>query len=395
MPLEQDLSTKLEYQVHRNAQETDGENIFDGVDGLFPAPSLAPADRAFNYRSCGTGGQQGFASLEFVYDVETNLTSIPPEDVIQTLSRVMMDRLLNTSCGITFYRPPLRIESLSSGLQDEFLRPCNIVRSFSRSCSRYIGSLLVGLNNTDVLVSLDRRVGDIILPKVASDMSRGVYVDLVNQDLESLRVTRVAYVGVPIYGEQDTISEKAIENGELTPLGYGLLGLCLAILVCVCFWGWYIYRNVIVVNEKDEVNSTFLMEENEEEGVDEEVDRITRNAASPPYPVASVPQRYPIARRSPAERQIQERVAEPYQGPSMREAPLRRVDSSSDNSVSHRMMKPKVYSSEPSETQKTHVRPSPFHDRGKSWTATPLSTLSEETRDYRGGSKGVRHEIAL
>jgi hypothetical protein len=394
---EQLVSTKLESSVHRNAQEDEGENIFEVGDGSLSTPSLAPTARTlFNYRSCGTGGQQGFASLEFVYDVETNLTILPAEEVIQSLSRAMMERLLNTSCGLTFYQPPLRIESLSSGLQDEFLRPCNIRRSVSRSCSRYIGSLLVGLNNTDILGSLERKVDTLILPMVASDMESGVYLEMVNQELESLEMTRIAYVGVPIYGEKNTTVEKSVENGELTPLGYGLLGFTLVLFVCVCFWGCYIYRNIIRssnnekgdVNsdEKRDVNSTFLIEEEEEAEEEEKAEDYERNTA----------------RRSQKERRRRETVAESYQVPAMQVAPLRRVDSNTGNSVSHRMMKPKVYYPDSSKMQATshgrHVRPSPFRetDTGNPWSTAPLSTLKEENSDFRRGSKRVvRREIAL
>jgi hypothetical protein len=376
---EQPISTKLKSSVHRNAQEDEGENIFQVGSGSLSTPSLAPTAQTFNYRACGTGGQQGFARLEFVYDVETNLKILPAEEVIESLSRAMMDRLLNTSCGLTFYQPPLRVASLSSGLQDEFLRPCSIRRSVSRSCSRYIGSLLVGLNNTDVLGSIDRRVGNLILPLVASDMESGVYLEMVNQELESLQMTRVAYVGVPIYGEKNTTAEKSVENGELTPLGYGLLGFSLVLFVCVCFGGCYIYRNIIRSNnEKGEVNSTFLIEEEEEEEAEDYDDYDD----------------------------YEETVAESYQVPALQYrvpalqiAPLRRVDSNTGNSVSHRMMKPKVYHPDSSKMQATshkrHVRPSPFDDTGNPWRSTPLSTLEEENSHFRRGSKRVRREIAL
>ncbi|CAJ1961661.1 unnamed protein product [Cylindrotheca closterium] len=276
------------------------------------------ADDAFNYRSCGSGiTQAGFATLQFLYDIETNVTMTPSSYLTvrqqtlqeqqlkflkstvfpETMSTALLERLQEKACGVTFYQPVLEVISISSGKDDEVWGSCNQTMVESRSCTRYLGSLLIGVNNTAILGSVDTKVGKHILPALAADMFEGWYAQWMSDSLASImlddgtgvtdfvggiQVTKVGYVGEPIFGDTSTqTSASGIGLGAITVWGYVLIFLGLWLLLSICFFFYYVYSNILKENEGETFvekkstrnedghnninNNTFTMESEEDE----------------------------------------------------------------------------------------------------------------------------------
>jgi hypothetical protein len=233
-------------------------------------PSLSPALQNFNYRSCTEGHSfKGFAKVEFFYDVETNRKSFSSEmeeDLSSSLSLSMLERLIENTCSLPFGDPPLQVESISTGSKDEVIGVCEPTQENSKGCSRYLGSLLVGLNDT----IFDEDTTDLymlFLPIVAKDMMSGLFQDEINDVLETLiRITRIAYIGVPVYGEKKT-NNVATQGSFLefwegfTMLGKGLFIFCSIFFIFTSLSCCYIYKRIPKEEKID--NSTVLMEEGE------------------------------------------------------------------------------------------------------------------------------------
>lgn len=295
-------------QQQRQTQQVDfGENFGQ-------TSTLPPDDGNWNYRSCGSGiSQAGFATLTFLYEVETNvsmsastfLTARQQEKQEQqleflesrvfpeTLSTALLERLQEKICGYTFYQPVLEVISISSGKDDEVWDTCNMTLVESRSCTRYVGSLLIGVNNTSILGSVTTKVAKHVLPVVAADMFEGWYAQWMTDKLASLpleidgdpdyvggiKVTKVNYLGVPIFSE--TSASEVKDNGKLTGWGIVLLLFALWLLFSIACWGYYVYSNILEVDEEEDlveqkmktterdnnndVNGTFTLDEEDEE----------------------------------------------------------------------------------------------------------------------------------
>ncbi|KAL3934944.1 MAG: hypothetical protein SGBAC_009449, partial [Bacillariaceae sp.] len=292
----------------------------DFGDDASQTATLPPEeDEAFNYRSCGSGiNQAGFATLQFLYDIETNVTMsassylterqqelqeqqlefLESKVFPEIMSTALLERLQEKACGITFYQPVLEVISISSGKDDEVWDTCNLTVVESRSCTRYLGSVLIGVNNTAILGSVNNKVGKFVFPVMAADMFEGWYAQWMSDSLAStksddgvgitdfvggVQVTRVGFVGEPIFAQESTeTSASGVESGKLTGWGYVLLFLGLWLLLSICCFFYYVYSNILKGVEEEALvekktirnedgdnntnnNNTFTMESEEDE----------------------------------------------------------------------------------------------------------------------------------
>lgn len=249
----------------RDLQET--QNIFfifHGVQSPTESPSGAPTvePRNVNYRVCGDGSQDvtGVANVHFVYDIEVNslLSSVEEEIVLETLERSMLDSIMEASCQRRLDgERRLEIETVSSGARDTFRGECVATVDDSESCNRYDGTISVGYNEMGDNDSM-MLAGNAALQIVSENMNLGYYLDAVNTALglsvvsgavigNSTSVTKINYVGTTFYNANDgnqvfaglqSGSYTLSTNGGLTKLGkyfVPVVGVLFIGMIAACY----------------------------------------------------------------------------------------------------------------------------------------------------------------
>lgn len=239
------------------------------------------------------------ASIDIEYDVEYTMddpdgtfSETAQELLIHTLSLEMIDSLHASSCGRRLESSTssssrrLAIESISSGPNDAARGGCDSTEN--QSCSRFVGSLLVGFSsNISSSEEGDNdddmwEVGNNVLQQVAADMSSDAYLAALNlaleEESEGVSVTRLSYVDTDFYDspQQESDSQQqesfsglrgdsyvVVEEGGLTTLGKALmpiLALMFIAMLAACFLG-YRSRGDGHDGEEKRESSTLVSEE--------------------------------------------------------------------------------------------------------------------------------------
>jgi hypothetical protein len=275
------------------------------------APTVNPDERETNYRSCGAseGGAVSTASVDIEYDVEYTMadpdgtfSEIAQELLIHTLSLEMIDSLHASSCGHRLESSSssrrLAIESISSGPNDAAQGEC--VSAENQSCSRFVGSLLVGFSSSSSSSSEEGdddddnddmwEVGNTVLQSVAADMSSDAYLAALNLALEEasegVSVTSLQYVGTDFYDTEDQPSFSGlrgdsyvvVEGGGLTTLGKALmpiLAVMFLAMLALCFLGYRSRGDDHFDREEKRESATLVSEEEDGIFVDRETTLVS------------------------------------------------------------------------------------------------------------------------
>jgi len=184
-----------------------------------------------NFRVCqnnNSGNKAGtaIAPIEFLYSVETNLSSMSlfleaKEAIVSSVSAAIIDRIYEYDCPKrrTLSSLPssrrMEIQSISPGNGHEWLGECfslstgeggsgsgssssgsNIDNNINTSCNEIDGTVVIGFDETGPGPSDFRSIGTIVLTRIQEDMTNGNYLEKLNIDIQNLNVTvtKIKYI---------------------------------------------------------------------------------------------------------------------------------------------------------------------------------------------------------
>lgn len=207
------------------------------------------------YRTCNGNSPQNFVSVDFIFEMETDMETLPSDlykELRSTLFEAILDSIVDSACGSSFGQPNQQWQIIyattATDLEDTPLESCNTKVDKAKSCASHLGKLLIGHNgsNSDVI---ETQVKDVILQTVSTEMESGLYTDILNGEMGSwVTVTRLSYLGFPIY--------ETPKKAAFTLTGKILIGACTFFLVLGCFGCWYINR--FVIGKEHHVSRTIL-----------------------------------------------------------------------------------------------------------------------------------------
>jgi hypothetical protein len=217
------------------------DNIFVGNDYSVTTPPTS--DGVAGVRKCGylyeaNEERWGIAPVGFIYSVETtkelSTNGETEKMLLESVSAAIIDSIYNNDCSgttpengrrlfdrssgersLTSSQRRLGIQSIAPGNRNQWRGECEDVASNSGNttadtvsiarnsngeggifCNRFDGSLILGFDNVGDTGYDFESVGDTVISRIQNDMTNGMYIDRINQDLLQFDVvvTRMAYI---------------------------------------------------------------------------------------------------------------------------------------------------------------------------------------------------------
>ena len=223
-------------KLDRYSEGQGNENVFErqvggdeddsGVGGTEEEiPSVNENDRDDGTRTCAyeraDTGKSSLLNLDVQYELEA---SVAPDELNQSilgaLQQAMVDSIADQHC----HHPPedetrqlrrLQLQFVSPGRPSEVINDCTPVLDTSVSCTQYDTSVLISFDDVGGAMSDREEVADLALSKIIEDMASNHYLNTLQFQDRSPKITKIRFVGSRFLPKQESSSGK--QNSSNSP----------------------------------------------------------------------------------------------------------------------------------------------------------------------------------